>query len=56
LQKSVSHSPQALAWGQCSFEAENRFNGLPENMEDFGAESETVKTVTEIQPPAVTPG
>jgi len=56
LQKSTSHSPQALAWGQCSFEAENRFNGLYGNIEDFGAASETVKTVAEIQRRAVTPG
>jgi hypothetical protein len=31
--------------------AENRFNGLHRNIEDFGAASETVKTVAEIQRP-----
>jgi len=28
LQNSISHSPQALAWGQVLLKAENRFNGL----------------------------
>jgi hypothetical protein len=54
LQNSISHSPQALAWGHALLEAENRFNGLHGNIEDFSATSETVKTVAEIQ--RVTPG
>jgi hypothetical protein len=56
LQKSISHSPQALAWGQCACEAENRFNGLHGNIEDFGAASKTVKTIAEVPCPAVTSG
>jgi len=56
LQKLFSHSPQALAWGQCSFESGNRFNGLHGNIQVFAAASETVKTVADIQRPAVTPG
>jgi hypothetical protein len=56
LEKSASHSPQALAWGSALLKAENRFNGLHGNIEDSCAASETVKTVAEIQCPAVTPG
>ena len=45
-----------LSLGEYACEAENRFNGLHGNIEDFGAASETVKTVAEIPLPALTPG
>ena len=56
LAKSTSFSPDFSLGSVALLKAENRFNGLHRDIDNFGAASETVKTVADIQRRAVTPG